>query len=636
MGKINLLEAKRKIISFVKTKVREAKADGLVVGISGGIDSAVVAYLAVEALGSKRVLGLIMPDLRVTPQGDVEDAKQAVEDLGIQSRMIDIAPVHNSFMKQLQHSSLAEGNLRARIRMALLYFHANIMNALVAGTGDRSEILMGYFCYDRRTRVLTPDGPKYYWELTPGSNVFSINLESGKMEDSIVHSIHVFDYNGWMFKIDAQHADLVVTPNHRMLVSRNHGRGPLAFRRARSVLSSSSFSIPLPLPCEGTVPPPNEIDLNDFVRSPISTNANQPFRMGIADFLYLMGLFIADGTVGMDRVRATVKSELSREDYTSSHRDGLGGFTKLENPVRIDKTYKEPRIYIASSAGKRSCRPLTDLLNCYGIDYSSTATLVAFYKAFSSALAECGHGALNKKIPSWVLRFPASTLFNLYRGLMDSDGGANGGGYTTTSLTLAHQVVELCARLGMYSRIKWRPPKKTTYQGKAIASSGTYEVRINGNIRTLTVRRANVEKVLYSGKIWCPGVPPNENILVERNGKFVFCGNTKFGDGGVDILPIGDLYKTEVRQLGELLGVSRRVILKRSSPHLWPNQTAESEIGLPYDVIDQALELYFEKRMPTQKISLQLKVPIENVSSLIKRNRLTAHKRRMPLVCRLR
>jgi len=144
-AELDLRSAKKAIVSFVKRKVEEAEAEGIVLGISGGIDSAVTAYLCTEALGSRRVLGLIMPDLRATPEEDVADAKLVASELCIETKVIDIAPLHKAFLKSLEPNRLAEGNLRARIRMSLLYYHANLTNMLVAGTGDRSELLLGYY-----------------------------------------------------------------------------------------------------------------------------------------------------------------------------------------------------------------------------------------------------------------------------------------------------------------------------------------------------------------------------------------------------------------------------------------------------------------------------------------------------------
>ncbi len=132
-----------RITGFIREKVGEAGVGGVVVGVSGGIDSATVAYLAVRALGKDKVLGLIMPYYE---NGDLEDAKLVCESLGIEYRVVSIKPIVDEFERAVGELDVkSRGNVMARTRMVLLYAHANAMNRLVLGTSNRSEVLTGYF-----------------------------------------------------------------------------------------------------------------------------------------------------------------------------------------------------------------------------------------------------------------------------------------------------------------------------------------------------------------------------------------------------------------------------------------------------------------------------------------------------------
>jgi len=142
--KLNLEKAVERIIEFIGKKTKEANAEGVVIGISGGIDSATTAYLAVKALGKNRVFGLVMP---YYSNGDIKDARFVCSSLGIKFREIQIKEIVDSFRDtvgiNLDKKSL--GNVMARTRMILLYTYANSQNLLVLGTSNRSEFLTGYF-----------------------------------------------------------------------------------------------------------------------------------------------------------------------------------------------------------------------------------------------------------------------------------------------------------------------------------------------------------------------------------------------------------------------------------------------------------------------------------------------------------
>jgi NAD+ synthase len=131
------------ITKWIAERVSAAGAQGIVVGLSGGVDSAVVAVLAQRAVGNQ-VLGLLMP-CHSQPM-DGEYAHLLAEAFGIKTITVDLGPPYDALVAALPAGSdLARANLKPRLRMATLYFVANERNYLVAGTGNKSEITVGYF-----------------------------------------------------------------------------------------------------------------------------------------------------------------------------------------------------------------------------------------------------------------------------------------------------------------------------------------------------------------------------------------------------------------------------------------------------------------------------------------------------------
>lgn len=131
---------------FIEEYVGATGATGVVLGLSGGVDSTVVAALAARAVGPENVLGLLLPHETSDPT-DAAHATLAAEALGIATETIDITPVVRAVETACVHrpGGLAAANIRPRARMVVLYAHANSTNRLVLGTGNKSELMVGYF-----------------------------------------------------------------------------------------------------------------------------------------------------------------------------------------------------------------------------------------------------------------------------------------------------------------------------------------------------------------------------------------------------------------------------------------------------------------------------------------------------------
>lgn len=133
------------IEKFIEQELHETKREKVVVGLSGGLDSAVTACLAVRALSNKGVFSVILPDFPITPNLDVDDATELAKSLCIEFEIMNINNIKSEFLACLPRNQYAEGNLTARIRMCILYYYSFIHNGLVLGTSDKSELLLGYY-----------------------------------------------------------------------------------------------------------------------------------------------------------------------------------------------------------------------------------------------------------------------------------------------------------------------------------------------------------------------------------------------------------------------------------------------------------------------------------------------------------
>ncbi len=148
MRKLDYKQTISEIQKWIRDYVNSAKVKGVVVGISGGIDSAVTTSLCVNALGKENVIGLGLPCSSI-PQ-DLKDAEKLAKLLGIKFIKIDLTSIYDEFIKVteplFESNNMAVANLKPRLRMMTIYFVGQSLGKfLVAGTSNRTELAIGYF-----------------------------------------------------------------------------------------------------------------------------------------------------------------------------------------------------------------------------------------------------------------------------------------------------------------------------------------------------------------------------------------------------------------------------------------------------------------------------------------------------------
>jgi NAD+ synthase len=167
---INPDAVKNKISSFISEQVIKAGLTGGVVAVSGGIDSAVTLVLTVNSLGPSNVTAITMPERDVTDYNDVMDVKDLTANLGVTCEEIDITKILHvirDFLPIFDESQrVAYGNIKARIRMTLSYYYANVLNRMVIGSSNKTELLIGFFTkYGDGGVDLMPLGDLYKTQL---------------------------------------------------------------------------------------------------------------------------------------------------------------------------------------------------------------------------------------------------------------------------------------------------------------------------------------------------------------------------------------------------------------------------------------------------------------------------------------
>jgi NAD+ synthase len=146
---INLPEVERRIAQFISDYVSKTETKGIIVGLSGGIDSSTVAALSAKAIGGGQVLGLMLFEKETRTEEDTQHAELVAKKFKMKTETIDITGPLEALYRSIPvfepKDRLSKGNLKARTRMIYNYYYANRLGRLVCGSSDKSESMMGYF-----------------------------------------------------------------------------------------------------------------------------------------------------------------------------------------------------------------------------------------------------------------------------------------------------------------------------------------------------------------------------------------------------------------------------------------------------------------------------------------------------------
>jgi NAD+ synthase len=157
---------KQILTGFIHSELTRVGFTRAVVGLSGGIDSAVSCYLAAAALGPEKVLAVRMP-YKASSQDSLDDAAKVIEDTGVQSKTIEITEMADPLIARLpENANVRRGNILARMRMIVLYDQSEDFNGLVVGTSNKTEILLGYSTlFGDSACAINPIGDLYKTQL---------------------------------------------------------------------------------------------------------------------------------------------------------------------------------------------------------------------------------------------------------------------------------------------------------------------------------------------------------------------------------------------------------------------------------------------------------------------------------------
>lgn len=391
-------------------------------------------------------------------------------------------------------------------------------------------------CYDKKTRVLTKEGLKTYKEVKKGDLIYTINEKTNKLELKPVKKVVKSYYEGnEMIRLKGRRFNFLVTPNHRMLYNKNE---KLFYEEASNTCKHIKYDRNSNLKL--ATPIWNGIDKKfiSITHDKQSTINNHFDIVNAKDFLYLLGLYIGDGHCGKERKR---KRYYTKEEQ-ANRRNKDGRFKKiLGTEKKQEVIYKNNLISFAIPKTDIARKKLLKVLNKYNIKYHDKHDINVYFSCSGlySLFRETGKNVYEKHIPEQYLNYSKELLQYLYDGLIDSDGHRRNQreSFVTTSKKLSEQFVELVIKLGRICKINDKTYDKIIkIENRIVNQSKSYRICI-AKKKTRNIYKHNLSKEYYKGLVWCLVMEDNHNFIVERDGFYMFSGNTSEQLGDNNKLP---------------------------------------------------------------------------------------------------
>ena len=390
-------------------------------------------------------------------------------------------------------------------------------------------------CYSEDTLVLTAEGLKKYTDIKNGDLVYSLNPQNREIELKPVLKVLKYDYSGDMIHFKSRRMDILVTPNHKMLIEDDEQL--INFIEAEKIPSllrydrTSNLSLPTVTWKGDRVA---EIDFSKYIdlkNKSDNTYKNLLTSMKSEDFCYLLGLYIGDGYTKGDK-KAKVKC--SRKEFRK-YRNKEGKFISPEICELKEVKYKSNFIQFALPAADKSRNKLILILKKYNIEYIVNDDTINFSSyPLSMMFKLSGENVYEKQIPKWILELSPDLLYRVFEGLIDSDGHVRKIKneryvYTTVSPMLAKDFIELTYKINKIPTLKIEQPIITYFKKDnrmcGYNSKPIYRISVAHKNKN-KIYKYNIKKEKYIGKVWCLKIKDNHNFLVYRNNRFAFSGNS--------------------------------------------------------------------------------------------------------------